>query len=79
MLSERKTKIELALDMQRNVINLAFDHLFDDNDIPFESKLKEFDAFLNELLRNYCAMHSVSKNMHGNLKAMQELPPLPPA
>jgi hypothetical protein len=78
MFSERKTKIELALGMLRDGLNLAFDHLFDKNDIPFESRLKAFDAFVDELCRSYCATHSVSKNLRKSLEAGHKLShPLP--
>jgi hypothetical protein len=70
MLSKRKTDIELAFDMLRSAINLSFDYLFDENGIPPE-KLNSFDAFVDELLRSYCATHSISKNMHNSLKAGQ--------
>jgi hypothetical protein len=75
MLSERKTKLELAFGMLRNAVNLAFDHLFDENDTLFESKLDSFDEFVDELRRNYCAVHSVSTNLNKNLKAKREVPP----
>jgi hypothetical protein len=76
MCSERKTDIELAFDMLRSAINLSFDYLFDENGIPFE-KLNSFDAFVDELLRSYCATHSISKNMHNSLKVEYKSPPPP--
>jgi hypothetical protein len=75
MLPERKNDIELARDMLRNAINLAFDHLFNDNDV--KNRINSFDSFVNELLRSYCAVHSVSKNLHKSLEAKYESPPPP--
>jgi hypothetical protein len=77
MLSKRKTDIELAFDMLRSAINLSFDYLFDENGIPLEKRLNSFNVFVDELLRSYCATHSVSKNMHNSFKAGQESPPNP--
>jgi hypothetical protein len=77
MCSERKPEIFMAYSMLRSTMDITYNYLTAKDGIPLESKLKTFDAFVDELYAVYCKARNVSLNKQHDLKTGQEPPPPP--
>jgi hypothetical protein len=75
MLSRRKPEIFMAYNMLRSTMDITYEYLAAEDGVPLESKLRTFDAFVDELYIIYCNARKLSSNKHQNLKTGQEPPP----
>jgi hypothetical protein len=75
MLSRKKEVIEIAYGMLRSTMDITRNYLSAEDGVPLESKLKEFDIFVDELYIIYCSARKLSSKKHQILKAGREDPP----